>query len=221
MSERRRLRGPGKGEYEEKRSRFLGEIVSIDSEQQAKEYLAQVRKRYGDARHHCWAWILPDGTCRWSDDGEPGGTAGGPIAAVLRGACLEGVLCVVTRYFGGTLLGSGGLVRAYTKAASLALADAGTEPDPEMEQLSLWCPWDSLDRVYRLIRDSGAQLLDSDYNADPEKALLRVQLPAADGPQLLQRVTDATNGRVRAQPSENRAEGAWRKTAGDPEPGSP
>ena len=196
MGERRRLSGPGAGEYEEKRSRFLGEVYPVRDEDEAKGYIAAVRKKHPDARHHCWAWVLPDGAVRWSDDGEPGGTAGGPMAAVLKGADLFGALCVVTRYFGGTLLGSGGLVRAYSKAAALALADAGTEPDPEKAVLRLACPWDSLDRVHRLIREFGGTLLESDYDSDPGAALLTVELLAEQTAGFTSRIADATNGRA-------------------------
>ena len=196
MAERRKLSGPGAGEYEEKRSRFIGEIYPVRDEEEAKSRIAAARKRYPDARHHCWAWVLPDGACRWSDDGEPGGTAGGPMAAVLKGAGVYGAVCVVTRYFGGTLLGSGGLVRAYSRAASLALADAGTEPDPEKARLRLTCPWDSLDRLHRLIREMGGALLGSDYESDPERAALTVELPAEQAAELTRRAADATGGRA-------------------------
>ena len=196
MGERMKLSGYGTGEYEEKRSRFIGEMFPVSDETQAREYLTQVKKKYPDARHHCWAWVLPDGSCRWSDDGEPGGTAGGPMAAVLKGADLYGALCVVTRYFGGTLLGSGGLVRAYSKAASLALADAGTEPDPEKAVLTVSCPWDSVDRLHRLIREFDGALLEADYASDPDRAKLTVQLLADQTDAFARRVTDATNGRA-------------------------
>ncbi len=195
MGERMRLCGYGTGQYEEKRSRFIGEIFPVSGEDEARENLAKVKKKYPDARHHCWAWVMPDGACRWSDDGEPGGTAGGPMAAVLKGADVYGALCVVTRYFGGTLLGSGGLVRAYSKAASLALADAGTEPDPETQLLTIACPWDSVDRVHRLIREYEGELTDSDYASDPERARLTVRLLADRAEELARRVTDATGGR--------------------------
>ncbi len=197
MGEHRRLSGTGTGEYEEKRSRFIAQVCPISDEDQAKERIAQVKKRYPDARHHCWAWVLPDGAVRWSDDGEPGGTAGGPIAAVLRGTSVRGALCVVTRYFGGTLLGSGGLVRAYSKAAALALADAGTEPDPEMTVLRAFCPWDSLDRAHRLIREMEASLLESDYESDPERARLTLELPAERAEAFARRLADLTGGKVR------------------------
>ena len=196
MGERRKPAGYGTGQYDEKRSRFIGEIFPVTDEGQAKERIAQVKKKYPDARHHCWAWVLPDGAVRWSDDGEPGGTAGGPIAAVLQGADLYGALCVVTRYFGGTLLGSGGLVRAYSKAAALALAAAGTEPDPEKTAVGIACPWDSLDRVHRLIREMEGVLLDSDYASDPERARLTVELLADREPDFVRRLTDLTGGRI-------------------------
>ncbi len=200
MGERVRLKGYGTGQYEEKRSRFIGEVFPVSNEDEARECLGKVKKKYPDARHHCWAWVMPDGACRWSDDGEPGGTAGGPMAAVLKGADVYGALCVVTRYFGGTLLGSGGLVRAYSRAASLALADAGTEPDPETALLTIACPWDSVDRVHRLIREYEGELTDSDYASDPERAKLTVRLLADRAEELARRVTDATNGRGTATP---------------------
>lgn len=116
---------PCRGEYTEKKSRFLGEIHPAASEQEALEILAGIRKKYYDARHHCYSWILGDEGMqkKASDDGEPSGTAGVPMLKVLEGAGLRNVIAVVTRYFGGTLLGTGGLVRAYTSAVQAALAD--------------------------------------------------------------------------------------------------
>ena len=199
MGERMKLSGYGTGEYEEKRSRFIGDIWPVSGEEQARDYLSQTKKKYPDARHHCWAWILPDGACRWSDDGEPGGTAGGPMAAVLKGADVYGVMCVVTRYFGGTLLGSGGLVRAYSKAASLALTDAGTEPDPEKAVVQVACPWDSMDKVHRLVREFEGALLASDYESDPDRAGLTVELLAEKTEDFARRLTDMTGGRAVCQ----------------------
>ena len=116
----------GKGEYTEKKSRFLGEIHPVSTEEEAAAVVAQARKRYYDARHHCYAWILGDDASvkKASDDGEPSGTAGIPMLKVLEGAGIRNAVVVVTRYFGGTLLGTGGLVRSYTQAAQAALADA-------------------------------------------------------------------------------------------------
>lgn len=199
MGERYKPCGYGTGTYEEKRSRFIGELWPAADEEEARARITAVKKQYPDARHHCWAYILPDGVYRWSDDGEPGGTAGAPMLEVLRGADLYGAVCVVTRYFGGTLLGSGGLVRAYSKAAALALADAGTEPDPEKARLVITVGWESIDRVHRLVREYGGALLASDYEADPRAALLTAELLASDADSFIARVTDATNGRAAAQ----------------------
>lgn len=200
MAERKKPAGYGAGEYEEKRSRFIGELFPVTAEEEARGLIAAVRKKYPDARHHCWAWVLPDGSFRWSDDGEPGGTAGAPICDILRGAGVYGALCVVTRYFGGTLLGSGGLVRAYSKAAALALGDAGTEPDPDKRLLVLTVPWESTDRVHRLVREYGGTLLDADYESDPRAAILRAELLADRAEAFAARLTDATGGKASAAP---------------------
>ena len=108
----------GDGEIVEKKSRFIAEVHPVTSEEEAMEILEQTRKQYWDARHHCWAYIIGRNPAaeRMSDDGEPAGTAGKPILEVIRGRELTNVLVIVTRYFGGTLLGTGGLVRAYTAA---------------------------------------------------------------------------------------------------------
>ena len=195
MAERNKLCGCGAGEYEEKRSRFIGEVFPVSDEAEARAPIDRARKKYPDARHHCWAWVLPDGAFRWSDDGEPGGTAGAPMLEVLRGADVYGAVCVVTRYFGGTLLGSGGLVRAYSKATALALADAGTEPDPEKAVLAMTCRWESLDRVHRLVREYGGMLLESDYASDPNGARLEAELLAERAEAFMARFTDLTNGK--------------------------
>ena len=103
-------------EIVEKKSRFIAEVFPVSSEEEAAEILEEVKKQYWDARHHCWAYVIGDTQAaeRCSDDGEPSGTAGKPILEVIRGQKLSNVLVVVTRYFGGTLLGTGGLVRAYS-----------------------------------------------------------------------------------------------------------
>lgn len=113
------------GEIVEKKSRFIASLTPVGSEEEALAFIASIRKKYYDARHNCFAFIVGDdgGTERCSDDGEPGGSAGRPMLEVLRGAGLTNTAAVVTRYFGGTLLGTGGLVRAYTQAVQAALAN--------------------------------------------------------------------------------------------------
>ncbi len=118
------IRETAYGEIAEKKSRFLAALTPVESEEEALAFVDCVRRKYYDARHNCYAYLLRDPELeRWSDDGEPGGTAGRPMLEVLRGAGLTNAVVVVTRYFGGTLLGTGGLVRAYTQAVQQALAD--------------------------------------------------------------------------------------------------
>lgn len=112
------------GEFVDRKSRFIAQLVHIESEEEANDFIAAVRARHYDARHNVPAWICTDGRERQSDDGEPSRTSGMPTLEVLRGEGLKDVCCVTTRYFGGTLLGPGGLVRAYTAAAQAAVAHA-------------------------------------------------------------------------------------------------
>ena len=112
-------------EFTEKKSRFIGHCFPVSSEDEALSKLAEMRKRYADATHNCWAYNLEGGIMRFSDDGEPGGTAGMPIMDTLIKRDIKNAIIIVTRYFGGILLGSGGLVRAYSRSASDALSAAG------------------------------------------------------------------------------------------------
>ncbi len=159
--------GFGRGEYTEKRSRFIGQLWPVETEAEALEKLASVRKEYHDARHTCFAYIVRDGgAVRYGDDGEPQGTAGQPILAVLSGAELTNVCCTVTRYFGGVLLGTGGLVRAYTAAAKAALSDAG------ISRMALWrcerlhCPYPMYERIRRLLEEREAVTEATEFGAD-------------------------------------------------------
>ncbi len=116
---------PSETEFYEKKSRFIGHCFPASSAEEAMARLYEMRKKYPDATHNCWAYNLSDGSMRFSDDGEPGGTAGMPIMDTLLRRDLKDAVVIVTRYFGGILLGSGGLVRAYSRAADGALQAAG------------------------------------------------------------------------------------------------
>lgn len=121
------VKGLGEAEIVEKKSRFIAHVKPINSESEAIEYIEAVKKKYWDARHNCSAFQIGDKNQiqRYNDDGEPGGTAGMPMLEVLKGKDIKNTIVVVTRYFGGTLLGTGGLVRAYSKAASEGIKSAG------------------------------------------------------------------------------------------------
>ena len=113
--------GFGEDEFIEKKSRFIGRAWLVETEEEALEKIQQMKKQHYDATHNCWAYIIKDGAMRFSDDGEPGGTAGNPMMQVLQREQIYNVVCVVTRYFGGVLLGAGGLVRAYAQGSKTAL----------------------------------------------------------------------------------------------------
>ena len=156
----------GASEYVDKRSRFLGLVQPVGSEDEARAVIAACKKQYHDARHNCWAYILHSGQKRYSDDGEPQGTAGQPILNVLEREGVQDVLCVVTRYFGGILLGAGGLCRAYTKAAKDALDDAGISELRPWSVLRLDCPYALFERVKLELEKRGGLLRDTDYGAE-------------------------------------------------------
>lgn len=158
------------GEVEDRRSRFIAQLRRVGSEAEAEAFVAEVRARHHDARHNVPAWILADGRERCSDDGEPSRTSGMPTLEVLRGAGLADVCCVVTRYFGGTLLGPGGLVRAYTAAAQAAVAQA--ERDGAICEMTLVCPvtvqlpYALYDRVTRMCVDGGGRVAEQLFTED-------------------------------------------------------
>ena len=159
--------GYGTGEYEEKRSRFIGQLWPVETEAEALAHIAAVKKEHYDARHTCFAYLIREGSVtRYADDGEPQGTAGQPILAVLNGAGLQNVCCTVTRYFGGVLLGTGGLVRAYTAAAKAALESAGISQMASWQSMLLACPYPMFERVRRLLTDWEAVIEATDFGAD-------------------------------------------------------
>jgi len=166
--------GVGRGEYDEKRSRFLGCVWPVESEEEARARIEETRKRYFDARHNCFCYLLRSGTVRYGDDGEPQGTAGQPMLNVFQSQGLTDLCCVVTRYFGGVLLGAGGLVRAYTAAAKAALAEAGVREMALWREYTLPCPYPLYERVKRLLEAQEAVVTDTDYGAEVRfQALLR------------------------------------------------
>ena len=120
-------------EFVEKRSRFISHLWLVETEEEAQEHIRAMKKHYHDARHNCWCYILRSGTVRYSDDGEPQGTAGQPMLNVFEREGVYNVCCVVTRYFGGILLGAGGLTRAYTRGAKDALIASGVATFPLRE----------------------------------------------------------------------------------------
>ena len=186
-------RSVGQAEYIEKKSRFLGGVYPVTSEQEAKEILERVRKQHYDARHNCWCYILKSGQKRYSDDGEPQGTAGQPMLNVFERERVVDVLCIVTRYFGGILLGAGGLCRAYTKAAKDALDAAGISKMQPWLRQQITVSYALFERAKLLIAAQEGAVEDAQYGAD---ILITYRIPEGADERLRTALREASSGSV-------------------------
>lgn len=186
-------RGVGQAEYIEKKSRFLGGVYPVTSEQEAKEILERVRKQHYDARHNCWCYILKSGQKRYSDDAEPQGTAGQPMLNVFEREGVVDVLCIVTRYFGGILLGTGGLCRAYTKAAKDALDAAGISKMQPWVRQQITVSYALFERAKLLIAAQEGTVEDAQYGAD---ILITYRIPEGADERLQTALREASSGSV-------------------------
>ena len=188
------LRG-GAGEITEKKSRFIADVRPVASEEEALAFVEEMRKKYWDARHHCYAFVLGErgGLLRFSDDGEPQGTAGRPILDVLTGEGIYNAAVVVTRYFGGTLLGTGGLVRAYSRAAQEGLRNSLVAERRRGVRLHIRTDYNGVGKIQYLLGQRGIPILQSSYGAD---ALLEALVPAEEKEAVCTAITDGTGGRA-------------------------
>ena len=186
--------GAGEAEYVEKRSRFLGHVRPVESEEEARAFIAEMKKTYYDARHNCWCYLLKDGPERYSDDGEPQGTAGIPMLEVFRREGVTNLVCVVTRYFGGVLLGAGGLFRAYTKSAKDALDAAGLAAVRRWVVLEFACSYAAIERMKQEIAAFGGALDAMDYGA---AVSVRALLPEEKSEAFCARIFDLSGGATR------------------------
>jgi len=187
--------GYGEDEFIEKKSRFIGRVWCVETEAEALEKIQEMKKQYYDATHNCWAYVIRDGAIRFSDDGEPGGTAGNPMMQVLQREQLYNVVCVVTRYFGGILLGAGGLVRAYTKGAKIAIDAAGKSMKRVWTVLYVPCPYTFYERVKLEVEAIGGLIRDTQFGAEVELEILVAKPQTAA---FLDKLTDMTAGTVEA-----------------------
>ena len=185
--------GYGEDEFTEKKSRFIGRVWPVETEEEALAKIAEMKKQHYDATHNCWAYVLKSGAMRFSDDGEPGGTAGNPMMQVLQKENIFNVVCVVTRYFGGTLLGAGGLVRAYTKGAKIAIDAAGKSMKRVWSVLYIPCPYTFYERVKLETEAFGGVIRDTQFGAEVELEILVAQ-PQAQA--FLDKILDMTSGTV-------------------------
>ena len=187
--------GAGEAEFTEKRSSFLGHVRPVETEEAAKEFIAAMKKQYHDARHNCWCYRIQGGPERYSDDGEPQGSAGIPMLEVFKRAEVTNVVCVVTRYFGGVLLGTGGLLRAYTKSAKDALDAAGISAVRRWVRLDVRCAYALFERVKTAVTAAGGSVEGLDYGAD---VVLHALLPEEQAETLRAQLRDLSAGSAEA-----------------------
>lgn len=180
-------------EFTEKRSRFLSHLFRVESEAEARRRIEEMKKKYYDARHNCWCYLIGDSVVRYSDDGEPQGTAGQPMLNVFQRENVTDVVCVVTRYFGGVLLGAGGLTRAYSKSARDALCAAGVSEMGLWAAVSVPCPYGLFERVKGEAAALGGIIDGAEYGAEIR---LDVSLPGESVDALASRLTELSAGGI-------------------------
>lgn len=180
-------------EFVEKRSRFIGRVWRVTSEAEARARIEETKKKEYDARHNCWCYLIQDGPVRYSDDGEPQGTAGQPMLNVFQREGVVNVCCVVTRYFGGILLGAGGLVRAYTQSAKDALDAAGISVVRRWVAMEVPCTYARFEQMRREVESFAGVVENVDYGAD---VVLSALLPEEKAADFAAHVLDASAGTV-------------------------
>lgn len=183
----------GEGLYEEKKSRFIAQVYAVNSEEEAGAYIEAARKKYWDARHNCYAFVIGKNgeISRCSDDGEPSGTAGKPILELITGRGAYNCLVIVTRYFGGTLLGTGGLVRAYTKSARDALENSIMARIIDGEQYSVVTDYSFVSKIQKIAEDINGFITNTEY---AEKVRFTIQIEKNND--LGRCITEGTNGKA-------------------------
>jgi len=197
-------------ELVEKRSRFIGQVWRVSSEEEARARIEETRKKHYDARHNCWCYRLHEGGVeRYSDDGEPQGTAGQPMLNVFQRENVTDVVCVVTRYFGGVLLGAGGLVRAYTQSAKDALDAAGISVVRHWVAMEVPCTYAQFEEMRREVLSFDGLVEQVDYGAD---VLLSALIPEERSAAFAARIVDVSAGTVEVMESGEQLKNApWRE----------
>ncbi|MBE6655662.1 MAG: YigZ family protein [Ruminococcaceae bacterium] len=194
------LEGRASYTYEEKKSVFIGDASPVSTEEDALAFIASVKAKYPDARHHVYAYLLRENSKnRYSDDHEPQGTAGMPVLDVLRKGGFTDAVIVVTRYFGGTLLGAGGLVRAYTAAASGAVKEAGTRTYRTYRPIALSVSYTDYNKLLPELERRAVRIRDTAYT---DEVSLSLSMPEEDYPDFARFVTEATAARAVLIPSD-------------------
>ena len=180
-------------EFTEKRSRFIGHLLPVETEEQAREFIAQMKKKYYDARHNCWCYLIGRDVLRYGDDGEPQGTAGQPMLEVLKKKGIFMTAAVVTRYFGGVKLGAGGLVSAYTRAVAETVENAKIVKNVVGVSLEIKCGYEMYNALLQALKDKVFATLSTDF-ADNVKTTITV--PKEDADNIEKDITCALLGQV-------------------------
>ena len=185
----------GSGELTEKKSRFIANTRPVESEEEALAFVEEMRKQYWDARHNCWAYVIGDRgeKKRGSDDGEPSQTAGKPMLDVLTGSGVTNICVVVTRYFGGILLGTGGLVRAYSGAAKAGLEGSVIVEKKLAEKIQVVTDYNGLGKIQYIAAERGITTLDTQYT---DKVVMTFLVPVVEAAAFSAALTEGTNGRA-------------------------
>ncbi len=185
----------GEGEIVEKKSRFIGQIKPVATEEEAYAFVEQIKKKHYDARHNCFAFSVGEDMplLRFSDDGEPQGTAGKPILEVINGSGIHNICIVVTRYFGGTLLGTGGLVRAYTDAAKEALANCETKLMQRIYPTEILTNYTDMGKLQYILANNEIQIIDTVFT---DSVMFKVEIPIKLKDKVVNELTEATGARV-------------------------
>ena len=192
----------GTGEIEEKKSRFIANVMPVQTEEEALGYIEAMRKQYWDARHNCYAYVIGEKAqlVRFSDDGEPSGTAGKPILEVLLGAEVRNVVVVVTRYFGGTLLGTGGLVRAYTQATQAGIDASDVRTMRYGTSLEITTDYNGIGKIQYIMGVKNITIEDAVYT---DIVSFKVKIPYEEEEAVRKEIIEATAGRAKIEKIEN------------------
>lgn len=185
----------GQGGIVEKKSRFICTVLAVNTEDEAIEFIERMRKKYWDARHNCFAYVIGERQQiqRCSDDGEPSGTAGKPMLDVLLGNRLCNAVAVVTRYFGGTLLGTGGLVRAYQKSTQAGLDNSVVLEKCCGKQVSVFTDYNGIGKLQYIAATMELHTLDTEYT---DKVVMKLLVPEGQVQEMKKKVTEATSGKA-------------------------
>ncbi|MDQ0150071.1 YigZ family protein [Eubacterium multiforme] len=195
------IRDRGEDRFEEKKSEFIGYAKRVENEEEAKAFVNEIKSMHKQARHNCWAYVIGEnyGIQRYSDDGEPQGTAGIPILEVMKKQGITDCAVVVTRYFGGILLGAGGLTRAYTKGASIAVKAGGVVEKVCGFKVSITIDYDLIGKIQYLCSQNNWHIEDSEYT---DKVIIHIYAEKSILPIIEKEVTEATNGKAIISKSE-------------------